>query len=112
MWSKAISEQEQYDELACYTLAHPDPGFIHQNVVDAFGAQTATEASARSRDNMTTIGMRTRVIGSPLRITRTPCRVPVQLAAILPRRQIEPPPAGAKEATLVGEAEKIGRLRE
>jgi len=44
MCSKAISEQERYDELACYTLAHPDPGFIHQNIVDAFGAQTATEA--------------------------------------------------------------------
>jgi hypothetical protein len=37
-------EQEQYDELAYYTLAHPDPGFIHQNIVDAFAAQTATEA--------------------------------------------------------------------
>jgi putative acetyltransferase len=44
IWSKAISEQEQYHELACYTLAHPDPGFIHQNIVDAFAAQTATEA--------------------------------------------------------------------
>jgi len=41
---KAASEQEQYDELAYYTLAHSDPGFIHQNIVDAFAAQTATEA--------------------------------------------------------------------
>jgi hypothetical protein len=39
-----VSEQEQYDELAYYTLAHPDPGFIHQNIVDAFAAQTASEA--------------------------------------------------------------------
>ena len=43
-WSKAVSEQEQYEELAYYTLAHPDPGFIHQNIVDAFAAQTATKA--------------------------------------------------------------------
>lgn len=37
------SEQEHYNELAFYSLAHSDPGFIHQNIVDAFAAQTATE---------------------------------------------------------------------
>jgi len=26
-----------------YTLAHPDPAFIHQNVVDAYAAQAADE---------------------------------------------------------------------
>jgi hypothetical protein len=35
------SDQELYNELAFYTLAHGDPAFIHQNVVDAFAAQTA-----------------------------------------------------------------------
>jgi hypothetical protein len=30
-----------YHELAYYTLAHPDPAFIHQHVVDAFAAQNA-----------------------------------------------------------------------
>jgi hypothetical protein len=35
--------QEQYNELAYYTLAHPDPAFIHQHLVDAFGAQNAEE---------------------------------------------------------------------
>ena len=33
--------QEQFYELSYYTLAHPDPAFIHQHVVDAFTAQTA-----------------------------------------------------------------------
>lgn len=37
------SARQVYDELAAYTLAHQDPTFIHQLVVDAFTAQTATE---------------------------------------------------------------------
>jgi hypothetical protein len=36
-------EQDAYDELRCYTLAHGDPSFIHQHVVDAFTAQHADE---------------------------------------------------------------------
>jgi hypothetical protein len=35
------SEQDAYDELRFYTLAHRDPSFIHQHVVDAFTAQHA-----------------------------------------------------------------------
>ena len=34
-----------YNELAFYTLAHPDPAFIHQLVVDAYAAQNANEAT-------------------------------------------------------------------
>lgn len=35
-----------YDQVAFYTLSHPDQAyFIHQLVVDAYGAQHATEAS-------------------------------------------------------------------
>lgn len=34
-----------YNELAFYTLSHPDPAFIHQHVVDAFAAQNADETS-------------------------------------------------------------------
>jgi hypothetical protein len=34
-------EQDAYDELQCYSLAHGDPSFIHQHVVDAFTAQHA-----------------------------------------------------------------------
>lgn len=39
--SAMTSEQDAYDELRCYTLAHRDPSFIHQHVVDAFIAQHA-----------------------------------------------------------------------
>lgn len=34
-----------YNELAFYTLAHPDPAFIHQLVVDAYAAQNADETT-------------------------------------------------------------------
>ena len=34
-------DQEQYNELAYYTLAHSDPAFIHQCIVDAYTAQHA-----------------------------------------------------------------------
>jgi hypothetical protein len=37
------SERDAYDELQCYTLAHGDPAFIHQHVVDAWAAQHADE---------------------------------------------------------------------
>jgi Family of unknown function (DUF5946) len=36
---------ETYHELCCYTLAHGDPAFIHQHVVDAFCAQRADETT-------------------------------------------------------------------
>jgi hypothetical protein len=38
-------DQDLYNELAFYTLAHPAPAFIHQNVVDAYAAQHADESS-------------------------------------------------------------------
>jgi|SRR5579863_373522 len=41
----AASNDELFHELAFYTLAHPDPSFIHQNAVDAFAAQTAGEST-------------------------------------------------------------------
>ncbi|HEY6250932.1 MAG TPA: DUF5946 family protein [Candidatus Angelobacter sp.] len=37
------ADQDQYNELAYYTLSHGDLSFIHQNVVDAFTAQHADE---------------------------------------------------------------------
>ena len=37
------SDREKYYELSYYTLAHTDPSFIHQHVVDAFAAQHADE---------------------------------------------------------------------
>jgi Family of unknown function (DUF5946) len=35
------TDEELYNELAYYTLAHPDPAFIHQLLVDAYTAQHA-----------------------------------------------------------------------
>ncbi len=37
------TEQELYNELACYTLSLSDPEFIHQHIVDTFCAQNADE---------------------------------------------------------------------
>ena len=36
-----IESREEYHELSYYTLAHPDPSFIHQHIVDAYTAQSA-----------------------------------------------------------------------
>jgi Family of unknown function (DUF5946) len=38
-----MTDEEFYNELAYYTLSHPDPSFIHQHVVDAYAAQCASE---------------------------------------------------------------------
>ncbi|MFP5227102.1 MAG: DUF5946 family protein [Acidobacteriota bacterium] len=37
------SDQELFDELSFYTLAHGDPAFIHENSADAFRAQHVDE---------------------------------------------------------------------
>jgi len=36
-----MADEDLYNELAYYTLDHPDPSFIHQHVVDAYAAQHA-----------------------------------------------------------------------
>jgi hypothetical protein len=54
------SEQEVYDaynELCCYTLAHGDPSFIHQHVVDAFFAQRADAQSKPIGVTMALVGL-------------------------------------------------------
>jgi hypothetical protein len=38
-------EQDLQDELSYYTLAHANPAFLHQHIVDAFAAQNATPSS-------------------------------------------------------------------
>jgi hypothetical protein len=38
-------ERAKYHELSYYTLAHSDPSFIHQHVVDAYAAQCANEST-------------------------------------------------------------------
>lgn len=40
-----VKQDDLYNELAFYTLAHPDPAFIHQLVVDAYTAQSADETT-------------------------------------------------------------------
>jgi len=52
-----ITEQEQYEELSFYTLAHTKPAFIHQNIVDAFAAQTATEQDKPIKITFALIGL-------------------------------------------------------
>lgn len=38
---KTMTSQDLYHELSYYTLAHTSPNFIHQHIVDAYGAQSA-----------------------------------------------------------------------
>jgi hypothetical protein len=40
-----FKDDDLYNELAFYTLAHQDPAFIHQQVVDAYTAQNADDAT-------------------------------------------------------------------
>jgi len=40
-----MSDDDLYNELAYYTLAHGDPAFIHQHLVDAYGAQCADDTT-------------------------------------------------------------------
>src|SRR5215469_7797986 len=49
--------QEQYNELACYTLLHADPAFLHQHIVDAFGAQLADEHDKPIRPAFALLGL-------------------------------------------------------
>ena len=39
------AQRAAYDELAAYTMPHASPAFIHQYVVDAWGAQSADAAA-------------------------------------------------------------------
>jgi|SRR5215216_145661 len=55
--------QDAYDELCCYTLAHGDPRFIHQHVVDAFAAQKADSNTKR-------IGLAFALIGLYLQVEK------------------------------------------
>lgn len=76
-------EQELQHELSFYTLAHGDPAFIHQHVVDAFGAQHATP-------DATPIGVVFALIGLYLHVERGFTGRQVQRAHMklaTPRRQ-------------------------
>lgn len=51
------SERDAYHDLCYYTLAHGDPSFIHQHVVDAFAAQSADEHDKPIRLTFALVGL-------------------------------------------------------
>src|SRR5262245_18670741 len=54
---RAMTSEDAYNELAYYTLAHRDPSFIHQHVVDAFAAQTADEQTKPIKLTFALVGL-------------------------------------------------------
>ena len=46
-----------FEELSFYTLAHGDPAFLHQHIVDAFAAQHATDADKPIRLAFALVGL-------------------------------------------------------
>jgi hypothetical protein len=50
-------ERDLYHNLSYYTLTHSEPGFIHQLIVDAFGAQRATAKTKPVRVVFALIGL-------------------------------------------------------
>ena len=89
---------EPFDELSFYTLAHPDPAFIHQHIVDAFIAQTANEDTKP-------IGIAFSLIGLCLYLEKNYTGKQVQVAHMaLARRKREWPkfdlPASRGEITI------------
>lgn len=51
------AEEDSYHELCAYTLTHGDPRFIHQHVVDAWGAQHAEADSKPIRLVFSLVGL-------------------------------------------------------
>lgn len=51
------AEEDAYHELSAYTLTHGDPRFIHQHVVDAWAAQTATSSDKPIRPVFALVGL-------------------------------------------------------
>jgi hypothetical protein len=68
----SAAEQDAYNQLCCYTLAHGSPSFVHQHVVDAFAAQYA---SAESKP----IGVAFALVGLYLHVEKTVSGRQVQL---------------------------------
>lgn len=78
-------EQAAYDELQCYSLAHPAATFIHQYVVDAWAAQHAGPAGKP-------VGLAFALIGLYLHLERGLTGREVQRAhmALARRRRVWP----------------------
>jgi hypothetical protein len=52
-----MTSEDDYNELCYYTLAHRDPSFIHQHVVDAFAAQHADEKTKPIKLTFALVGL-------------------------------------------------------
>jgi hypothetical protein len=52
-----MSDQDLYDDLACYTLSHPDSSFLHQHIVDAYAAQHVDEETKPIQTVFALIGL-------------------------------------------------------
>ena len=50
-------DEEAYQELCYYTLAHQSPTFVHQHVVDAFAAQRANEQTKPIKLTFALVGL-------------------------------------------------------
>jgi hypothetical protein len=57
MTPKGYVAPQEYAELSAYTLSLRDPAFIHQHVVDAYAAQTATPADKPIRLAQALVGL-------------------------------------------------------
>jgi hypothetical protein len=55
--NKLQTDQQLYYQLSYYTLSHRDSEFIHQCIVDAFTAQTATEKTKPIAISFALIGL-------------------------------------------------------
>jgi hypothetical protein len=52
-----MTSEDAYNELCYYTLAHRDPSFIHQHVVDAFAAQNADKQTKPIKLTFALVGL-------------------------------------------------------
>jgi hypothetical protein len=52
-----MTSEDAFNELCYYTLAHRDPSFIHQHVVDAFAAQHADEQTKSIKLTFALVGL-------------------------------------------------------
>jgi hypothetical protein len=52
-----MTSTDAYSQLCYYTLAHRDPAFLHQHVVDAFAAQNADEQTKPMKLTFALVGL-------------------------------------------------------
>jgi hypothetical protein len=52
-----MTSEDAYNELSYYSLAHRDPSFLHQHVVDAFAAQQADELTKPIKLTFALVGL-------------------------------------------------------